>query len=167
MDAILSGTLLTLTKTLAELVVKNTASAITTKIKSFENEKDISKLKNGYEEIITQLIAEKEEALRIAQSYKSEISKFTISDEDIRYLHSTVGNIIEIMSSYGFSSENDTKNMEILQKMISVDTLKSMQLIGFNYREAIGEPLTALCAQKISSWGDSENKNKNKNKNSR
>ncbi len=28
--------------------------------------------------------------------------------------------------------------------MISVDTLKTMQLIGFNYKSAIGEPLTLM-----------------------
>ena len=28
--------------------------------------------------------------------------------------------------------------------MISVDTLKTMQLLGFNYKAAIGEPLTLM-----------------------
>lgn len=30
-----------------------------------------------------------------------------------------------------------------------MDTLKTMQLLGFNYKAAIGEPLTEICANAI------------------
>lgn len=36
-----------------------------------------------------------------------------------------------------------------LVDLIQVDTLRTMQLLGFNYREAIGEPLTELVANSI------------------
>lgn len=42
-------------------------------------------------------------------------------------------------------------SFEQLKDLISVDTLKTMQLLGFNYKAAIGEPLTNLCADAISS----------------
>ncbi len=34
-----------------------------------------------------------------------------------------------------------------------MDTLKTMQLLGFHYKQAIREPLTKICVEKISSWG--------------
>lgn len=33
---------------------------------------------------------------------------------------------------------------EQIKELISVDTLKTMQLLGFNYKAAIGEPLTLM-----------------------
>ena len=45
-----------------------------------------------------------------------------------------------------------------IKELISIDTLKTMQLLGFNYKAAIGEPLTELCAQKIASLGNSSKK---------
>ena len=36
-------------------------------------------------------------------------------------------------------------------KLLNKDTLKTMQLLGFNYKEAIGRPLTNLVASMIES----------------
>ena len=41
------------------------------------------------------------------------------------------------------------KSIEQLVDLIQVDTLRTMQLLGFNYREAIGDPLTELVANSI------------------
>ncbi|MGH2115157.1 hypothetical protein [Aerococcus urinaeequi] len=41
------------------------------------------------------------------------------------------------------------ESIEQLVDLIQVDTLRTMQLLGFNYREAIGEPLTELVANSI------------------
>ncbi|MCY7730634.1 hypothetical protein MHY86_02725 [Aerococcus urinaeequi] len=41
------------------------------------------------------------------------------------------------------------KSIEQLVDLIQVDTLRTMQLLGFNYREAIREPLTELVANSI------------------
>lgn len=38
---------------------------------------------------------------------------------------------------------------EQIKELINVDTLKAIQLLGFNYKAAIGEPLTQLCADAI------------------
>ena len=51
----------------------------------------------------------------------------------------------------------NTHRNEQIKELISVDTLKTMQLLGFNYKAAIGEPLTQICADAISNMG-SKNK---------
>jgi len=38
---------------------------------------------------------------------------------------------------------------EQLKELINIDIFKSIQLLGFNYKAAIGEPLTQLCANTI------------------
>ena len=40
-----------------------------------------------------------------------------------------------------------------LKELVSKDVLKTMQLLGVNYKAAIGEPLTELCSSKIRGIG--------------
>ena len=89
--------LLNLGVSLAELAVKNTATAVATKIKTLKEEKNLEKVRNAYDEIINNLISEKQEAIRIAQAYKNELEKIQISDEDILHLHNTVGNFLNVL----------------------------------------------------------------------
>lgn len=141
---------------LAELVVKGTATAVSSKIRAIKEEKNIDKIRNTYDEIINELLNEREEAVRIAQAYKSELEKVVISDEDIQHLHNTVSRILEIIKEIQISSvkshgpeainavKAQVESYEQIKELISVDTLKTMQLIGFNYKAAIGEPLTLM-----------------------
>lgn len=46
---------------------------------------------------------------------------------------------------------------ERMKELVNVDRLKSMQLLGFNYKAAIGEPLTQLCAEAILSLSRNRN----------
>ncbi len=146
---------------LAELAIKGTATAVTNKIRAIRDEKNVDKLRNTYDEIVSELLAEREEAIRIAQSYKSELERIVISDDDIKHLHNTVSRILEIFKVMQLANAA-TKGKEEVQKvstqvesydqikdLISVDTLKTMQLLGFNYKAAIGEPLTEICAKAI------------------
>ena len=142
---------------LAQLAVKGTATIIHGKIESVKSEKNIETIRNTYDEIINQLLSEREEAIRIAQAYKEELDRVVISDEDIEHLHNTVTRILEIFKVMSPQNEN-IDSFEQIKKLISIDTLKTMQLLGFNYKAAIGEPLTELCANAIANLG---NKGKN------
>lgn len=133
---------------LGELAFVNTTSFVSTKIKSFKNEKDIQKLKNNYEEIINQLLDEKQEAIRIAQAYREEVENTNISDDKIDYLHNTVAKALKVLDSYSGDREMEVTD---IVKLIDKDVLKTMQLLGFNYKDAIGQPLTDLCRDYINS----------------
>ncbi len=160
---------------LTTLAVKGTASAINAKIKSIKNERNLENVKNSYDEIINELLSEREEAVRIAQAYKTELDRIIISDEDIKHLHNTVSKVLNLLKNMQLLSvsnkseeeKNKVKEQvatyEQIKELISVDTLKTMQLLGFNYKAAIGEPLTVICANAITSLGGKEN-NKTKKK---
>ena len=87
---------------------------------------------------------------------KSELEKVVISDEDIQHLHNTVSRILEIIKNIQTTNaeplgeeaveavNNQVRSYEQIKELISVDTLKTMQLLGFNYKAAIGEPLTLM-----------------------
>lgn len=136
-----------LSASLSELAVKGTATAISNRVKAVKTEKDAAVIRATYDEIINELLNEREEAVRIAQAYKSELDRVQISDEDIANLHNTVSRILELVKD-----DNNTQQIESYEKMkelISIDTLKSMQLLGFNFKYAIGEPLTMLIRNMI------------------
>lgn len=157
---------------LAELVIKGTASAVNKKIRAAKEIKDSEKLRIMYDELINEVLQEREEAVRIAQVYKAELDRIEISDKDIEHLHNTVSRVLEIIKAIQLAGtlgkpESEREKIEIqvqgyeqIKELISVDTLKSMQLLGFNYKAAIGEPLTQLCANAITGWGNKNNYHK-------
>ena len=148
--------LLGLGTSLTELAIKGTATAVSNKIKAIKEEKNVEKIRRTYDEIINELLDEREEAVRIAQAYKSELEKVVISDEDIQHLHNTVSRILEIIKDIQMTNaeprgeaaveavNNQVRSYEQIKELISVDTLKTMQLLGFKYKAAIGEPLTLM-----------------------
>ena len=139
---------------LSELIASNTASYVWDRIKTLKNSKDYQKSIATYEELLSKTLEERDEAIRIARAYKREIEKIEISDDDIKHLHETISQILntlkslqEIQDPTGNNNSMDKTQFEIMEKLkdfISVDTLKTMQLIGFNYKTAIGEPLTEI-----------------------
>ena len=133
------------------LAVKGTTAKINSKIQSMKTEREADKLRSAYDDIVNELIIERAEALRIAQIYKEEYEKVTIKDEDIEYLHNTLIRIISLFSSFGNVTEEQTVSFQQMAELLNKDTLKTMQLLGFNYREAIGESLTEVCANTIKS----------------
>lgn len=133
---------------LSTLAAKGTASIINKKVRAAKEIKDAEKQRTTYESIINELLQEREDAVRIAQIYKSELDKIVISDEDIKHLNATVTRLLDLFKGQIPSGQQGT--LETIKGLISADTLKTMQLLGFNYKAAIGEPLTQLCANAIS-----------------
>lgn len=160
MDPIMTQTAASLGSSLAMLAAKGTASAIASKVKALKEEKSVEAVRNAYDELINQLIEERAEAILIAQAYKAELDRVQISDEDIKSLDATIGRVLEIIKSFPGALSDDPNtaaaqqnSYDQLRRLISADTLRTMQLLGFNYKAAIGEPLTQLCADKIAQLG--------------
>ena len=141
----LDNTIVELGTQLGILAAKNTASTIYNKISVLKHRREDGKTITEYEEIINDLITEKQELIRIANAYKQQYENINISDEDMEYLHNTLKIVLESTSPDGKTDENLSVALAFLNK----DTLKTMQLIGFNYKEGIGRPLTELCEEWI------------------
>ena len=73
MDSIYAEPLVELGASLTTLVVKGTVTAINSRIKAIREEKSAEKIRATYDEIVNELISEREEAVRIAQIYKNEL----------------------------------------------------------------------------------------------
>ena len=57
-----------------------------------------------------------------------------IDDEDIEYLSNTLEQVISLLYSFSCLNEAQEQSMKQLVKLLNKDTLKIMQLLGFNYK---------------------------------
>lgn len=139
---------------LGEAGARNTASMILDKIRVAKTKKGEKETINELEEIINNLIADKNELVQIAQAYKQELVAQQISEKDIKYITTNVVPVLKQLSQQTSSGPSSgTANMEqtidTLAPLLSVEALTVLQLIGFNYKQAIGEPLTLLLQKLI------------------
>lgn len=129
------------------MAAKGTAKTVATKIQAIRQKKQIDEICNSYEELINELVADRAQAIAIAQAYESELDRYEISDGDIAHLQNTIADALDLLRQFSPGLKLD--DVEKMKSLISVDTLKAMQLIGFDYRAAIGQPLTEACANAI------------------
>ena len=134
---------------LAVMASKGLATIVSNRYKAIRDKPGKEDICNSYEEIINELVQERARAISIAQMYEDELRRYQISDEDIQHLQNTVSNALDIMSE--FSPEVDVETLGKFKNLISADTLKAMQVLGFDYKAAIGAPLTKACANAIES----------------
>lgn len=135
--------------TLAEVTARNTISFVSGKMQLAKEAKNMEEQSLAYTEIINNLLADKEELTTIVREYKQELDNVVISDKDIEYLHSTLNQFISIMVSMTPDLVGKEELMSNFVELLNKDTLKTMQLLGFNYKEAIGIPLTEVCSDMI------------------
>ena len=179
-DPAIGASLVTLGSSLSTLALKGTATVVHGTIESLKREKNIDTVRNAYDEVVNQLLSERDDAVRIAQAYRQELERVVISDEDIEYLQQTISKVVDLINSLQLVDllDADPKKQaaakasiaafESIKNLISKDVLKTMQLLGFNYKAAIGEPLTQLCASAIISLGAKEKSTQgNRNSNRR
>lgn len=149
MDPLLTNEAIRLGSALTEVAARTTGEWVNTKIKQARGKQELKSQQQVYEEIITDLLTNKNEVQRIADEYRQLYEKVTISDEDIEYLQSTLKQTINLIAGFVPNIEEQKDNLELVIGLLSKDTLKTMQLLGFNYKQAIGEPLTEVVSSII------------------
>lgn len=102
---------------------------------------------NVLEEIIQELLAEKNQLIQIAQVYDEQVVAQKISEEDVEYIATNIFPLLEKLLDNSKDQEEAEKNRETLETfkpLVSKETFNIFQLLGFNYKRALGEPLTEL-----------------------
>ena len=134
---------------LSGIIANSTATAIATKVRSAKAKNDASETINELSDIISQLVDENSQLRSISQSFKQELVSQTISKEDIDYITDTLIPLVRTLASYGDKTVSDDV-IALMQKLVSKEMLNVLQLLGFNFKDAIGQPLTELIAAYIS-----------------
>src|SRR5699024_599336 len=140
----------------AELAVhatKRTAESIWDRIRLMKEKGNDAETIGKMEDIINELITEKSDIVKISQSFEEELSMRKISDDDVNYITDKIILLIEklLVESEAVDQEKLKENMEVIKHILSKDTFNILQLLGFNFKQAIGEPLTHLVKDAITS----------------
>lgn len=131
---------------LAELGARRTASSITTRIQASRAAKDHEQTVVDLQEIIQELLQERGELLLIATAMKDRLVAQSIDGADIKYMADSLIPALEDLTAR-FSpdgGEGAEQALEVLKRLLSPEILTILQVLGFNYKQGIGTPLTAL-----------------------
>lgn len=145
-----------LTTQAATILMQNTASVVAEKIQSIKAKRDDKEAVAELTEIINDLVEKNAQLQSLAQAYKQELVAQQVTEEDIKYITDTLIPIIEELASIG-EKPVPQPTLDVMKKLLSKETLNVMQLLGFNFKQAIGVPLTRLLANYISSHSPAAN----------
>jgi hypothetical protein len=135
----------TLGTQLAEVAFRNAATTIADRIGAAKVRKDDKATIQLLEELVNELVADKAELTRIAQAYQQEVGARQISASDIAYISENLRPLLKKLSEFSAGgAEAAEEVLNVIQPFLSVETLTIVQLMGFNVREAIGEPMTTV-----------------------
>ena len=127
---------------LAEVAARNTAGIIQTRVSAAKATSQHEQTVSELSEIINQLVEDRVQLVGIATALREELVAQQITSEDIEYITSKLIPAAERLMELS-GNEND-QTIEAVKALVSVELLTTLQLVGFNFKEAIGEPLTAV-----------------------
>lgn len=131
--------------------MRNTATSVADRVALVTSKKRDKETIAELEQIINDLQADKNELVRIARAYEQELVAQRISASDVEYITGHVVPVITqlLESAAGDYDGNAQEILDLVEPILSVESVTVLQLLGFNFRRAIGEPLTALVSQLI------------------
>ncbi|MEW4286191.1 hypothetical protein [Priestia koreensis] len=149
----INSELMKLSVNFASVLTRNTAQAIIDKIKTAKTTGDRDQVIRNLEEIINDLISDKNELIQIVQAYEEKLIMQKISNEDIEYITENIIPLLErlLQENPDEEAESARNTLNIIKAILSKETLNILQLLGFNFKQAIGEPLTQLVSAIITS----------------
>ena len=133
---------------LANAAVRNAASAVNNKVTAIRARKLDQAAMNDLIELVNELVDDKNQLIGIAQAYEKELVAQRIAEKDITYITTKLLPVVEDLAGFA-SDSNASQAIEAIKSLVTVETLTIMQLVGFNFRRTIGEPLTALVEKMI------------------
>ena len=149
----LSPEMITLGTELATIVGKRSVETIFDKIKTVKQKGNKDEIISNLEEIINELIADKNSLIQISQAYEEKVITQKITETEIDYITTSIIPLLEelIANSSVDDSGKIQAGIDAIKPILSKETFNILQMLGFNFKKAIGEPLTDLLASLIRS----------------
>lgn len=149
----LTTEMITLGAELATIVGQKSVEAIFDKIRTVKQKGNKDEIISNLEEIINDLIADKNKLIQISQAYEENLITQKISQDEIDYITNSIIPLLEELLEQ--SDQDDSGKIQdginIIKPILSKEIFNIMQILGFNFKKAIGEPLTELLAAFIRS----------------
>jgi len=125
---------------LGSVAARNAAGKVSGAITSARAKRKTEETIAELEGIIDDLQADRSELIQIGRAFEEEMVAQRISAEDIEFITETLVPLLK--ENLG----DDDEKLHQLTSILSPELVKVLQVLGFNYRRAIGEPLTELIA---------------------
>lgn len=138
---------------LGDVAARNSATYIFDRIRTAKAKKEQQEVIAELGELLSQMVADKDELVRIAQAYKQQVDDRQISEGDIRYIADHLLPQVKRLMEVAGADAQIQQSVEALAPLLSTETLTILQLVGFNVREAIGEPLTHVVRDLVERLG--------------
>ena len=141
-------TVLELISQLTIIAGRNVTSAISERIKTVRASRKSEEVVSSLEDIINELLDDKAQLTRVAQGLRDQLVAQQISEEDITFIVNTLVPAIEqIAETTGQPLPENILNA--VKTLLEPEMFKVLQLLGFDFRNAIGKPLTDLLQKVI------------------
>lgn len=136
---------------LAGSAIRNSAQTVFDRVAALRAAGKTQDTIAGLEQIINDLISDKNDLTRIAQAYQAELVAQRLTPGDVQYVTETVLPLIQQLAegSSNGNTEQAAEMMKTLSPLLSAETVNVLQILGFNFRRAVGEPLTTLVERLI------------------
>ena len=139
---------------LGEIGARGSVAGIRTRIAASKATKRDQETIEVLDEIVDELISDRSEVLGIAQAFENELVAQRISERDIEFITTELAPKLEqLVGLAGGPQDNVETIREAIDVFVSKELVTMLQVLGFNFREAIGRPLTELVSRLIATRG--------------
>lgn len=133
---------------LGELTAINTSASVATRIKASRAAAKSDETINELQDIVQELVNDRAELQSIATALRDHLVAESLDGADIRYITEklipTLERLLDRQSDVNEGGTVPVEPMEVAKQLVSTEMLTILQLVGFNYKRAIGEPLTRV-----------------------
>lgn len=137
---------------LSEVAVRNTVGGVWSRIRAVKARRDQEETIRELEQVVNDLLEDREELVSISRSYREYISAQEISEDDLTFISETlIPRLTEFAAKTGADTNQVEEMVAVLEPLLAVETIKVMQLLGFNFRRALGESATEFVSALITS----------------
>jgi fructose-bisphosphate aldolase class 1 len=127
---------------LTDITARNAVGSIQTRVSSAKAKKQFDVTVQELSEIINQLVEDRVELIGIATTLREEVVAQRITEDDIKYITEKAMPALESIIALGGGENQEA--VSAIKTLLSRELLTVLQLVGFNFKTAIGEPLTQV-----------------------
>src|SRR6266496_618966 len=112
---------------LGDTTLRNTVGAVRDRIKAIKTKRDQKEIIQELEEIVFDLIDDKNELRLIAEAYKEKFVAQQISQGEIEYITDTIIPLLREVAAQTPGNENNAAVLDLLESLLSVKMLTVLQ----------------------------------------
>lgn len=127
-----------------DIAARTTVDSVTARLKRARADSDRDATIQQMDEIINELQRDRADLVRLAQGLEEQLVAQRLSPSEIGFISEQIVPVVE-----SFTDDDAAEAIEAVKSLLSVELLTIMQTVGFNYRRALGEPLTEIVRSQL------------------